>query len=440
MQIKNWYVLVILTVILTIGVMLRNYNLNTWPREGATFDEYAWTFLGLSIINTGVPTSWSPHPQYTHKQTYINPHGTNFQLVTPYLEHPPLFGLVAGIFARIHGVTDFNGVEISKIRPLALFLGTVAIIAVYLFSQSVYGRGVGLLSAFLYAIIPSVAVGSRLIQNENFFIPLFLLSLYFLHRYLITSGKHFFIFALLISPLLPLAKIPWISAPLAMVAILFYVKKYKEAMIIVASTGIVIFLFVLYGTHYDAKLFQSLWMMQLSRYDMGFESLFALFTLPVLTDRLFLDGWIFFGWIAWFMSTKNLKKNYPLIFGLIVYGSIFIFAIPNEPGHGWYRYPFYPFLTIATAVFIKDYFNKELILTTIFLLVIGLSMFYHVWTPVFGFSYLVFRLYLVACSIGLLPIWFPTKQVKKISFSMNWLLLGLASLLSTIAVIGYNEQ
>lgn len=440
MKIKNRVVLIALAGILIIGTTLRGYNLNTWPREGATFDEYAWTFLGLSLLNTGVPTSWSPHQQYKQRHIYINPRGAQFQLVTPYLEHPPLFGLVAGLFAKMNGAVDFNSVEILKIRPLALILGTISILAVYLLAQSIYGRRVGLLSSLLYAIIPSIAVGSRLVQNENFFIPLFLLSIYLLHRYIKTSIKSFFIMTALIAFFLPLAKIPWVAAPVTLIAILFYVKKYKEGMIVVGATIMVFCLFIFYGTYYDAKLFQDLWALQLARYDMGFDSIFALFTLPLLTDRLFLDGWILFGWVAWILTTKDIKRNYPIVFGLLAYGSIFIFAIPNEPGHGWYRYPFYPFLAIAIALFIKEYFNKELLLTCIFLLTTGLSMLYHVWTPVFGFSYLIYRLYLLACSIGLLPIWFSIKQVKSISSLTNWLLLGATSILSVIAIMGYNEQ
>ncbi len=168
---KKYIYTIVLISILVLGLTLRAHHYSTWPREGATFDEYAWTWLGMSLWKTGVPTSWSPHSAYTNRQSYINPHGAAFTLVTPYLEHPPLFGLVAGGFAILAGERSFGGVEIPTIRLLALALGTISMYSVYLVAREVYGIDIGLLSCFLYAIIPSVAVGSRLVQNENFFIP-----------------------------------------------------------------------------------------------------------------------------------------------------------------------------------------------------------------------------------------------------------------------------
>ena len=176
---KPWVKYLLLVLILILGAYLRNYNLSVWPREGATFDEFAWVFQGLSLWQKGVSTSWSPHGEYTYRVEYYNPQGAHFTLVTPYLEHPPLFGLIAGGFARVQGVTSFDEVTIPKIRPLALILGIFSIVTIYLLASEVFGSSIGLISALLYSVVPTVVAGSRIVQNENFFIPFFLLSLYF---------------------------------------------------------------------------------------------------------------------------------------------------------------------------------------------------------------------------------------------------------------------
>src|SRR3989344_8224923 len=93
---------VFIVAILALGFWLRSDNLYTWPRTGATFDEYAWTWLGISLINDNVPQSWSRHPQYSNREDIIY-QKTAFVLVKPYLEHPPLFGLVAGSYALLTG-------------------------------------------------------------------------------------------------------------------------------------------------------------------------------------------------------------------------------------------------------------------------------------------------------------------------------------------------
>ncbi|EKD67349.1 MAG: hypothetical protein ACD_48C00466G0003, partial [uncultured bacterium] len=77
---KKWYVGIILICILLLGFFLRKHDFLTWPREGATFDEFAWTFQGLSIWEKGIPTSWSPHAAYKNKVEYVNPQGAHFRL------------------------------------------------------------------------------------------------------------------------------------------------------------------------------------------------------------------------------------------------------------------------------------------------------------------------------------------------------------------------
>jgi 4-amino-4-deoxy-L-arabinose transferase-like glycosyltransferase len=445
---KRWILYVALIAILIIGGLIRFQNLTVWPREGATFDEFAWTFQGLSIWEKGIPTSWSPHKAYTNKVEYFNPQGAHFTLVTPYLEHPPLFGLVAGGFAYIRGIRSFDEVTIAKIRPLALFMGVVSIYAVFLLASAVCGSSIGLIASGLYAIIPTIVVGSRIVQNENFFIPFFLFALYFAYKYLETpktkNGKvqtTYFVFTSLLCGLLPLAKIPWIAASLSVIGMFLFSKKWNAAFWVFAATMIGLSGWLLYGYMTDAELFANLWKLQLARYDMTFDSFFVLFRDPVVVDRFLVDGWIYFGWIAMFvLMMKDTKKHLPIIFGFLAYLAVFVFAIPGEPLHGWYRYPFYPFLTIAIAVFLKEYFNKRYFVTAIFFILTGFSMLAGSWERVLGFSYPVLRIYLFAVAIGALPGIFPKLEKNKFFRWINIALLVFVIFLSIWTVLGYNEQ
>ena len=438
---KKWLVFVSVIAILFIGGLLRQHNLSVWPREGATFDEFAWTFQGISILNTGVPESWSPHASYTNKTEYFNPQGARFTLVKPYLEHPPLFGVVAGTFAKLRGVNTFDDVTIAKIRPLALIMGLLSIFAIFLLASAVYGNVVGMVASGIYAILPTVVIGSRLVQNENFFIPLFLFALYFAYKYLERSKNSYLFLTALLCGLLPLAKIPWITGSVAVLAMFLFAKKWKAAGIVLATTGVFLGAWLIYGYSVAPVLFGSLWKLQLARYDMAFDSLFILFRDPITADRLLVDGWIYFGWVAMiWLCTKDIKKNLPIIFGFLAYVAVFVFAIPSEPSHGWYRYPFYPFLVIAIAVFLKEYLNKNYLVTAMSFVVIGLSMFAGSWGRVLGFSYPVFRTYLVAVACGAMPAIFPKLANKKIFRMINIALCVEIVLLTIWTVLVYNEQ
>ena len=135
--IKKHIHLILLIGILFLGLFLRFNNLYTWPRTGATFDEYAWTWQGMNLIQKGVPSSWSPHPQYKNAKDIIYRH-THFRIVKPYLEHPPVFGLVAGSFALLNGASDMYHLTIVNIRPLAVILGTLSILLVFLLTRELY--------------------------------------------------------------------------------------------------------------------------------------------------------------------------------------------------------------------------------------------------------------------------------------------------------------
>src|SRR5260370_13500642 len=140
---------VILIGIILLGFLLRSNNLYTWPRLGATFDEYAWTWLGISLIQNHLPTSWSPHLVYSNAKD-ITYQKTHFRLVTPYLEHPPLFGLVAGSYALVSGVKDMYHLDLQHVRGLALILGIIIILIVYFFASMIYDVSIVHFAEFLY--------------------------------------------------------------------------------------------------------------------------------------------------------------------------------------------------------------------------------------------------------------------------------------------------
>ncbi len=426
--------------ILFFGMVLRFHNHATWPREGATFDEYAWTWLGVNLIKTGIPVSWSPHPQYEKRTHYVAPAGARFWLVEPYLEHPPLFGLVAGGYAVFRGARDMYDVSFGVIREFALLLGASAIVMVYVFASRIYGVNVGLLSALLYAISPTVVIGSRIMQNENFFISLFLGILVFVHKYL-HEGKRLFLYsAAILAGLAMLAKVPWFAATVSATGILLSAKKWRDAILFPVIVGVLFSLYIFYGMLWDRELFFSLWSLQLNRYDMAFDSIFALMLQPYLVDRYFVDGWIYAGWFAWLiLLVGKVKKHTYLIFGLLGYFLIYIAAIPNEPSHGWYRYPFYPFLLVSLAVFIKEYRNKFLAVSLVYL-GIALSLFSHTWAAVFGFSYAVYRALIVWFGLGILPECFPTKRIAAFAAGNNFVQFIVLILLSVWTVLRYNEQ
>ncbi|PIT88931.1 MAG: hypothetical protein COU27_02980 [Candidatus Levybacteria bacterium CG10_big_fil_rev_8_21_14_0_10_36_7] len=431
--------ILVMTAILILGFFLRSNDLYTWPRQGATFDEYAWTWQGINLIQKGVPESWSPHAVYTNVQ-YVTYQQTNFRLVKPYLEHPPVFGLVTGSFALLNGVKDMYSLSLESIRPLALLLGLFSVVMVYLLVKELYDKKTAFLSSLLFATIPTIVIGSRIVQNENFIIPFWLLALFFIFKYLKSGRARFRNMAAVICGFLALSKVPWIAAGFSIFLIFLFLKKYIDAVKFLGILVPIFLLFFVYGFYYDGGLFLSLWGLQLNRYDIGFTSIYSLFQKPYLVDRFYLDGWIYFGWFAFALLLKDVKKNLLIVLPILSYFLIFLAAIPDEPGHGWYRYPFYPFLIISIALFIRNYFSKNLILTFFFLVLVGTTLFQNTWGQVFGFSYILFRVLIIAWGFSLAPLFFSFRGVSKWTNFLNWGWIIIFVLLNIWSVMLYNEQ
>lgn len=439
------YKVVIVLIILVIGFLLRGYHLTAFPPRGATFDEFAWTWLGINILQKGIPISWSPHSQYKLREHYVDQYGTTFWLVQPYLEHPPLFGLLSGGWALLNGAKDMFTVELFYIRSLSLLLGVLSIFLVFLLSKEIYGDLVGLLSALFYATTPTVVIGSRLVQNENFFIPLYLFVVLLTVRYvkrkkykiLAFNANGTYILPAIICGLLTLAKVPWWGAALSCIFLLCSVKKYRQAVVFFGIVTAFFSLFFLWGMYWDKAVFFDLLKLQTARYDITFDGIFALFTTPFLANELYIDGWIYVGWFALLILLSKFKDHRFLLLGFFGYFVVYILGIPNEPGHGWYRYPFYPFLIIALSYVLVESIKERSLLTFFSLSFIGLPLLKHVWEILFGFSFYIYRVFLVCCGIPSVMSIFPEKRFQIISTYSSVLLVFLLCLLNIFAVVLY---
>jgi 4-amino-4-deoxy-L-arabinose transferase-like glycosyltransferase len=428
-------IFLILIFILFLGIGLRYSDLYKYPRHGATFDEFAWTWLGINLIQNNVPISWSPHPQYKDRKE-IKYQGAAFLLVKPYLEHPPLFGLVAGSFAMLNGAKDMYDVTLEKIRPLSLILGAVSMVAVFLLTKELYGNLTAFLSVALYATVPTIVIGSRIVQNENFLIPFWLLSLYLVTKYLKSGKKKFRNFAIIIAGLLSLAKVPWLVVGLSVSMILSYKGKWKDAFLVGGITLAIFSLYMFYGFYFDKNLFVDLLKLQTARYDISFSGFFSIFTEPLLADRFYLDGWIIFGWFSIFFLAREFEKYYMILIPFVAYLILYIFAIPNEPAHGWYRFPFYPFLIMSSALVLKEEFKKISLMSFLFILMVGLSLLSNTWQENFGFSYILYRSFIVLASAS---IFFVLWKIKKSKLPITFVWITFFIILNIWSVLTYVE-
>lgn len=426
----------LLLIIFLLGFFLRFHNYDKYPRHGATFDEFAWTWQGISLWQNHIPTSWSPHSQYKNFEL-TKFQGAWVRLVTPYLEHPPLFGLIAGGFALLTGSTEMFDISLQQIRILPLILGMISLLLVFLLANRLYGLRVGILSAAFYATVPTIVIGSRIVQNENFLVPTMLFAWLLIIDYLKTKKVWQRNLAAILAGLLTLAKVPWATVTLALCLLLANKKRFRDAFIVGGIALLIFSLFFVYGWFYDWNLFLNLWKLQMARAKIGLESVLTLFTHPFLVDRLYPDAWIYWGWFSVLMLAANFKKHAFILIPLLAYFLIFVWAIPSIAAQGWYRYPFYPYLTIAAAVVLEKILKSPTLLNLFFFFLIASSAFHWGWEETFGISNIFFRIIVILGVVSFLPAAFWPEKFVRFGRGATYFWLIIFLILNIVSVLSH---
>jgi len=395
---KKVTVLLILFCLL-VSFIYRNKFYWDFPPIADTFDEFASGWLGLSILRSGIPTSWSfipdyqsgvPHPSTLYlvgtklaingivpnkvnyssfpkplslsKEFNLDGYRSQFNIVSPYLEQPPLGGILVSLPLYFSGVKEFSQTTLKTLRSQFVVLGVISTALVMLIAYLWYGKFVSIIAGFLYATVPTIVFGSRLALPENFLVLFFLLQIVILKIWSLKRNNIFLFVSLLIAFLAPLIKPFGLSITLFSSLYFILLKNYKLAFYSGFAGILSIVTYFIYGIGYDKNTFWMVWTYQTNRFFPGPITFLIKILVPKVT-HIFLDGWIFFGWISiYILAFIKKERNHrelliafvSYVLGLIVFGG---------EDYGWYRLPIYPFLIIAASYIVVQIIKKPTFLT-----------------------------------------------------------------------------
>ena len=78
--------------VLFLALILRFHQYGEFPRMGETKDEFAWSWLGMSLLSGNEPTSWSWFDHYPDSYMLSLGEGGNqadYRIVSPVFDNPP---------------------------------------------------------------------------------------------------------------------------------------------------------------------------------------------------------------------------------------------------------------------------------------------------------------------------------------------------------------
>lgn len=398
-------------------ILIRTWPLKTIsydkiPKVGVTFDEYAFGWTGKSLLASGEPVGWSTNLS-AYQKDYTNGSLDGFtlganrpkpaiavvkydygigdryiDLVQPYLDHPPLAGIVysLGIPRDTKSLLD---IRIGDFRYVNRYLGLVTAVLIFILGCLMYSPVVGLLALMLYSTVPSLVFSSRLTLAENVVVPLFLAAMILLK--IAIKKDRVWLFALSggVAGLAVLAKFSGISVILAGILLCWHEKIERKKWLIFVITALgVASLFVWYGLYVAPNLFWEIMTSQAGRGNWGVMNLLQ------AAERVFfqgfpLDGWWTGGFLAFFYIAGNSKHRELFLMGLVY---TIVAAVLGGDNNAWYFFPLGIFFCLSFAVLIYELFEKPTVVGVAVLTLFGMmSSFYWGYTklhPDMNFSWI----------------------------------------------------
>lgn len=336
---------VVLAVVLMLALIFRTWGFDHYPLAGETKDEFAWTWLGESLLSGNPPTSWSWFEEYANAYV-VKLAGSQFRIVQPTFDNPPLFSFIPGMMVKIFGPDGIQLPSIRIIRLPMIFLGVVNVFLLFLVAKYFYTYKIAVVSAFLYAVIPSFVFGSRLVVAENLLITWMLLSVLTWMKYETSHNGRWLLILGLLSGLSILTKVAGVAIALTWSVMLWQKKQLRDLVYFLTMVLMFSSLWLIYAFVFDWHTF---WLIQIAQGTraVGFASVINLFVHQHIAESMLMDGWVILGFVLLFSNlTRITGKISPLNALFICWLLVFILTTAEQTWHGWYKFTMFPLMAM----------------------------------------------------------------------------------------------
>lgn len=368
-------------LIILLSMFLRVYKADYYPihnNDDSLFHVWAGTSLYKNILK---PASLSIFTQDNKSLFWYSQYNNtdvirrfSFRLEQPYFDQPPLAMFFIGLPAQLLGYTDFVQIPQLLVRIPSLIISIFSLYFTYILAKKLFNQKAALLSLLVYGLTPYYIFSHRQPYLENFLTPVFLLALIKLINYLKKPTKASFIALILLSFISGWIKIIGFGLPLIISFWLLKNKKIK-AFLKIFLTGILSFLCCLgYGLITDWQQFKFILLNQGVR-GMYPSSFFHIITNPEFYE-IFKDGFYILGFIMSFFLVMKAKEDKKIEFfsiNFLLWLGLIILTAGVNNNSPWYRYPFLPFLSIATGYYLNLLIENPTMTSLFLILILGFT-------------------------------------------------------------------
>jgi 4-amino-4-deoxy-L-arabinose transferase-like glycosyltransferase len=340
---------VVAVAVVVVAAFLRGRGYTESPPLNA--DEYDWAWAGLSLLQQHVPTGWTGlWDAYGHWQVF-KWEGNEYAIVTPYLDHPPLFSLLVGGAAWVAGERVMTDVSLAVIRLVPIALSLVVLVLVYRLARVTVGTWPARIATLLLVFSPAAITLSRLTESEALLTVWFISALLAVNRLRERPTNRYAIVVLLIScAAAPLTKVPGIAVGFAAAVVLVSWKRPRLAVVAATAALTGILLFAVYGALLDLGTFSQVLSAHSDRHS-GFSAGYEMLR-GGLTDWYWGLGIVGVGVLATRRGSAARLIAWPAVAYVVV---ITLTANADLAGrYDWYRIPIYPMVYVGAGFLIAE--------------------------------------------------------------------------------------
>jgi 4-amino-4-deoxy-L-arabinose transferase-like glycosyltransferase len=346
---------VLLTTVLAIATTLRFNDFAAAPQLSDNQDPLQFAWSGLTLITKGVPYSWEVMRIY-HVDYRLFANGTRYDIVHPWLTHPPLLSLLTGGWVYLQGARTLTDVTAEMVRPVGIVLGLVSLVLAYLLGRRILDRQAALIGVLLLAVTPGAVLFGREVETEALLAPLLLLALVMVHRLHTGEGRWPAIATLIAcAVLLPLTKITGLVLGASLAAVLLSLGRWRMTLAVLVASLAGLGLYFGYAAIFDFNLFLTV-LREWSGHRHGVLAGLDFITNNAGIGSSLHDGVWHLGWLgaaALLLRERLGPRAQLLAWTLVAYaaGIAVLGDATVQARFGWYRIVLYP-LTYLAAGFV----------------------------------------------------------------------------------------
>lgn len=339
----------LVVVLMITALWLRVYRVEML--NSATSDERLWLMAGVSILKEGIPTAWTiGWPQHRWDKYWEASNG----VVTPWLDHPPLFALLMGGWSILMGVDDIDKTNQAVLRLPMVAISVVTIFITWLLAKRMFNEQAALFVLAVYTFFPTDLVASRFILPEHAVPLLLMLGIWAWLRSLDEhdekNRKHWLVVLLAVCFAGPLLKLLGVIVPMTLILLAFLERQYRTVIKLIGVSVLSLGAYLLYAWFYSWEVFVGAQTAHLQR-PQSFDHFWSFFKQLSAGNVLVTDPTMIVGWAGLFLILAGVKdvRVRNAFFAPLLSISFFFLYVASVENYDWYKYPIYPFMAIGTG-------------------------------------------------------------------------------------------